>query len=162
MKASMATLLAGFSLSQGASETAHFIDWESGDARRQLNSSLSLGLGRTGVYEQLWDVAEECGTAGWDGTSARPIGTDTYRNAYRFLESLPLGTSAPSIGAEPDGHITLEWYSHPHRTLSVSVSPEGELHYAALLGASKQFGTEPFFGESPRVILDLIQRVGRA
>jgi hypothetical protein len=46
--------------------------------------------------------------------------------------------------------------------LSVSVSPDGELHYAALLGLSKAYGTEPFFGEAPRPILDLIFRVGSA
>jgi len=41
----------------------------------------------------------------------------------------------------------------------VSVSPEGDLHYAALLGPNKAYGTELFFGEVPKAILDLIARV---
>ncbi|MFH0937823.1 MAG: hypothetical protein V1899_00835 [Planctomycetota bacterium] len=65
----------------------------------------------------------------------------------------------PSVGAEPDGHVTLEWHHSSRRTLSVSVSPDGELHYAALFGASKVYGTEPFFGNVPKSILDLISQV---
>lgn len=38
------------------------------------------------------------------------------------------------------------------------VSPEGDLHYAALLGSSKVYGTEPFFGETPSRILELIRQ----
>jgi hypothetical protein len=162
MIAEMATLIAGSIFSQGASPVALEVDRESGEVRRHLNRSLSFGLGRTGIFEELWAVSEQCGSAGWDGASAVPVSSNTYLNAFRFLESLPLGIVAPIVGAEPDGHITFEWYVHPRRTLSVSVSPEGELHYAALLGASKAFGSEPFFGEPPKAIIDLIQRVGRS
>jgi hypothetical protein len=41
----------------------------------------------------------------------------------------------------------------------VSISPDGELHYAALLGSAKTSGTEPFVGDVPKVICDLIARV---
>ena len=68
----------------------------------------------------------------------------------------------PSIGAEPDGQITVEWYRSPQRTLSVSISPDGELHYAALLGSAKTCGTEPFTGAVPNVVADLIHRVTAA
>ena len=104
-------------------------------------------------------MAEECGSPNWDGYGAAPVIEETLRQGYRFLAALPLGTPAPSVGAEPDGHIVFEWYHSPRRTLSVSVSSEGELHYAALLGLSKAHGTEPFFGEVPQAILDLIRRV---
>ena len=104
-------------------------------------------------------VLEECRVPNWDAQGAAPVTEDAYRVACRFLESLPLGIRAPSIGAEPDGHLTLEWHRSPRRTLSVSASPEGDLHYAALLGSSKAYGTEPFLGYPPKPILDLIHRV---
>jgi hypothetical protein len=63
------------------------------------------------------------------------------------------------VGAEPDGHITLEWYRGPRWTLSVSVSPDGMLYYAALFGSSEVRGAEPFFGDVPDIILSLIRRV---
>ena len=66
--------------------------------------------------------------------------------------------AAPSVGAEPDGQITFEWYQSQRRILSVSVSQEGDLHYAALLGYSRRYGTEPFFGEIPADILKLVHR----
>jgi hypothetical protein len=59
--------------------------------------------------------------------------------------------------------LTLEWHSSPRRTLSVSITPEGDLHYAALLGPRKKaYGTEPFFDEVPKAILDLIGQVAPA
>lgn len=73
--------------------------------------------------------------------------------------SLPIGFPAPSIGAEPDGHLTLEWHRSPRRTLSLSVSPDDELHYAGLFGPSRVYGTEAYFGEVPKSVLHLIRRV---
>ena len=102
---------------------------------------------------------EECREPNWDGYDSLPVTWDTYNNAERFLLALPFGTPIPSIGAEPDGHITLEWHHSRRRTLSVSISPNDELHYAALLGPGRTCGTEPFFGEVPKAILDLIGRV---
>jgi len=47
-------------------------------------------------------------------------------------------------------------------TLSVSVSEEGDLHYSALIGRSTAYGTEAFYSEVPRVILELINRINIA
>lgn len=65
----------------------------------------------------------------------------------------------PDIGAEADGQLTMEWYCSPRRTLSVSISSEGELHYAAMIGVSKAYGSEPFFGEIPEAIMNIINRI---
>jgi hypothetical protein len=40
------------------------------------------------------------------------------------------------------------------------VSPEGELHYAALLGPDSICGTAVFYDEAPAMILNLIAQVG--
>lgn len=146
----------------GSSSSAHFVAVQGERWRRHLQDSFSLGFAGKGVFTELRAVAEECRTPNWDGYGAAPISAQTVRQASLFLGSLPLGTPPPSVGVEPDGHLTLEWYRSPHRTLSVSINPDGDLHYAALLGLSKAYGTEPFFGEAPQVILGLIRRVGTA
>ena len=111
------------------------------------------------VLPELNQIRFETAESGWDGYDASPVLPETFNRAVGFLASLPNFISAPSVGAEPDGHLTFQWRRSPQRVLSVSISPEGDLHYAALIGPNKAYGTELFFGESPKVILDLIQRV---
>jgi hypothetical protein len=145
--------------SGGTSEFAVFIDEQIEQSRSQLKRSYSFGWQIKVAFNELYQVYEECHEANWDGYGAVPVSESVFLDAFNFLKALPLGTPAPSIGAEPDGHITLEWYSSPRQTLSISVSPNGELHYAAIMGASKTYGTEPFYGEVPQVIIDIIHRV---
>jgi hypothetical protein len=142
-----------------SSETVRFVAEEAGRGRQRLHNSYTLGMGGKGVFEELCNVSEECGKPDWDGSGAEPVSEEAYRHAYRFLEALPWGMPAPSVGAEPDGHLTVEWYHSPRRTLSISVSPDGELHYAALLPDGRSYGTRRFSGEVPEVILDLIREV---
>jgi hypothetical protein len=149
----------GTLVSLGASETAQYVMEQSHVGLRRLRESSAFGLLANSAVEELYRVYLDCVDSDWDGYKALPVSEVTYRAAYRLLDALPLGTPIPSFGAEPDGHLTLEWHRSPRRTLSVSVSPEGELHYAALVGASKAYGTEPFFGDVPNTILDLIDRV---
>ena len=122
---------------------------------------MALDSGK-GVFEELLKTFEECREPDWDGYGAQSVREETYHLAPQFLTALPRSTWAPSIGAEPDGQITVEWYRSPERTLSVSISPDGELHYAALLGSAKTYGTEPFIGAVPKVVADLIHRVTAA
>jgi hypothetical protein len=66
----------------------------------------------------------------------------------------------PTVGAEADGHLALDWYASPSRVVSVSISPEGDVHYAALLGgAGRRSGTEAFLGDVPSDLLELIRRI---
>jgi hypothetical protein len=145
--------------SRGNSEAALFVNNEAQQGHRQLQESRMLGMRGKGAFDELNHIFADCLEPNWDGYGAMPVSEATYRQTYQFLEALPWGTPLPSFGAEPDGHLTLEWYRSPSRTLSISVSPEGELHYAALLGTRKAYGTEPFFGDPPRIIMDLIQQV---
>jgi hypothetical protein len=148
--------------SGGASEAAGYIDRQRQKSQQKLQRSYVLGQQAKGSLNELYHVFGECQQANWDGYAAAPVSARAFLNAYELLEALPLGTEAPSIGAEPDGHITVEWYRSPRHTLSISVTPEGDLHYAALIGASTAFGTEPFYGVVPQEILDLIRRVTSA
>jgi hypothetical protein len=112
------------------------------------------------VQNALSEQFETCLKRGWDGYFAEPVSWDTFSNASRFLEALPHGFPMPTVGAEADGHITLEWYRNPNRVVSFSISPEGDIHYAALLGGIiRRNGTEMFLGEVPLDLLQLVRRV---
>jgi hypothetical protein len=146
-------------LSRGSSEAARLVATQADCGRRRLRKTVVFGFAGTSVLNELTEVAEECSSSNWDGYGAAPVSRASLGQAYRFLDAMPISTPIPSIGAEPDGDVTLEWHRSLRRTLSVSIAADGELHYAALLGASKVYGTEPFFGEVPQAILSLIRRV---
>lgn len=94
-----------------------------------------------------------------DDAETRPVSHSTFRAACQLIESLPLGFPSPTVTAEPDGHLNLEWYKHPRRILSVSVSPTGTLHWAALIGSEDPRGSCRFLDELPQTILYWIGRV---
>jgi hypothetical protein len=108
---------------------------------------------------QTW---EQCNTPNWDGYGAFPVQAETLTHARAFAQALPPEALPDSVGAEPDGHLTLEWFHHPLWTLSVSISPEGTLYYAALLGEFDPRGAEPFLGAVPQKINNLIAMVNSA
>jgi hypothetical protein len=130
------------------------LDFAARNPRAELRNST---LGHREALEELWEVWDECREADWDGYDALPVEQETYRAAYTLIESLPLGFPRPSIGAEPDGQLTLEWYKSPRRTLSVSVDPDGFLHYAGLYGPNKRYGTLVFFSIAPSELIQLVR-----
>ncbi len=124
---------------------------------RHMRRSSAIGIEK--VLGDLGEVWVECRKSDWDGHGALRVSSDAMNYARKLLESLPLGFPHPSVGAEPDGQITLEWHCSPHRTLSISVSPCADLHYAALIGPARVCGTEPFFEDFPQTLFDLIGRI---
>ena len=142
----------------GFSDTAQTVfDYRMQEELR-LRETETFGL-NSGLRGELEDVWGDCQQPNWDGYQALPVARDTLRNAYLLLEMWPQNLPAPTIAAEADGHLTLEWYQSPTRVLSVSVSPEGDLHYAALLGPRRSYGTEIFSGRWPSRILELAKEV---
>lgn len=137
-------------------QISRFLDSAVGKPCGTMRSS---HLGHQKALDELWAVWDECREANWDGYNAHPVDQETYQTAYRLIESLPLGFPRPSIGAEPDGHLTLEWYQSPRRLLSVSVDPDGMLHYAGLYGASKRYGTMSFFSTVPSELIQLVREI---
>jgi hypothetical protein len=128
------------------------------EIRLGLQRSVAIGT-ESLVRGELADTFLECSQTNWDGYNALPVDRDSFLLAKRFLLSLPLGTRMPSVSAIPDGQLTLEWYSGPRRSLTISFDPSGDLHYAALIGPSRVSGTEVFADSIPPMILDLIERV---
>ena len=120
----------------------------------------STDVDRQRIFRALADQAESCAQRGWDGHGAEPVSLETCRFANRLVEMLPHGCPLPGVGAEPDGHVTLEWYRSPSQVLSVSVSPDGVLNYAALLGdTSRRTGSEIFHNRVPADLLHLIHEI---
>lgn len=119
----------------------------------------TVSFSKDSAFDQLYDLWNDCRTAGWDGGDATAVAWDTYHQAFRIVEALPHGMTLPTIGVEADGHITLEWHRDPRWTLSVSVAPDGMLYYAALFGSDHPRGSCWFTGDLPRTLLDFIRRV---
>jgi hypothetical protein len=143
----------------GTSSYAVFVRKQTGDALKVLCDTLSLSDGRGSVLEELAVLAESCAQPGWDGYGGESVSRGTLCNARAFVEALPQGAPMPTVGAEPDGHLTLEWYRNPNWVLSVSISPENNLYYAAILGCAKTHGEEPFLGRIPGSLLQIMERL---
>ena len=77
------------------------------------------------IIAELDEVYAECREPGWDGYGAYPVTEQAYQRAKEIIERFPEGIPLPSISAEPDGWITLEWYESPRRLVSASVAPDG-------------------------------------
>ena len=148
-----------YGVSRGISPAAGYVADQLGENRCEYRRAFTLGPAHHDSMGELVAVFEECSQPGWDGYEALPVEQETYVKAYCLLENLPGNVPAPEISAEPDGHLTFGWYSNPNRVISVSISPEGELHYAALLGTGRHFGTETYTGQMPARILELVHQV---
>jgi hypothetical protein len=143
-------------LTRGFSEEARLLQQTAQQGREHLRKST---LGHREALEELWEVWDECRHVNWDGYDAMPVEHDTYHAAYALIESLPLGFPRPSISAQPDGQLTFEWYRTPTRTLSISIDPDGFIHYAGLFGVEKHFGTVPILDGLPDRLLRLASEV---
>ena len=143
----------------GSSEEAHWLLHEVMRERQRLRQSYVLGGAGNDAFQSLCSVVDEARLPDWDGYGAVPVREEAFMYGCHFLRTMPLGTPAPEVGIEPDGDLTLEWHRSAYRTLSVSISPDGNLHYSALIGPNTVYGTEAFLGDIPQTILDLIRRI---
>ena len=108
------------------------------------------------AFVELAALEEECGAPGWDGYGAEAINAGAIAAARKFIEALPARTPTPQIGADPDGAVTMEWYKAKNRTVSISMGLDNVVHYAAVVGSMRRFGTEILMDNVPANILDLI------
>ncbi|MGI8980922.1 MAG: hypothetical protein ACR2FY_16975 [Pirellulaceae bacterium] len=144
---------------RGFSKPAIYLDQRFNTLRHQQREAVTFS--RQPAYDALWEAWQPCKVANWDGEGAEAIEQVTYQNAYRLIEALPSGFPSPTVTAEPDGHISLEWYRHPRQILTVSISPEGTLYWAALVGSEDPRGSCRLFDEFPETLRHWIARVCR-
>jgi hypothetical protein len=155
----MAISIALTASTPGYSEAADYVYTLAQTGWSHYQEPISRGHDRQVARDQLVALFDRCTQSDWDGHGASAVHQRTYYHAYKLLESLPAGIPIPEFGAEPDGQITFDWHRSARRTLSVSVSPDGDLHFAALIGTNRNYGTEAFWDELPQPILELIGRV---
>jgi hypothetical protein len=109
---------------------------------------------------ELSRVYSDCRREGWDGYSSRPLSAGAYNAAARFVLAIPAAFPMPDIVPEPDGDISLEWDCGRWNALSLSISDNGRISYAALLGTDKRKkGSEVFEDVIPPDILSILWQV---
>jgi hypothetical protein len=143
---------------RGFSDSAQFVDEQSEEWRKHLQPFFSYGR-RTELLSEIYDVAEELSRPGWNGGDEAPLRQESFYRAYCLAEALPSEIPNPTVGADPDGELTFEWYRGPRRLLSLSIAGEGFIHYVARIGPNELHGVEEFFDEMPRRIVELVQDV---
>lgn len=111
------------------------------------------------LNDQLIDVFLQCSQAAREGEDSEAVDRGTLLLAKQLVESLPRAYRTPVISGDPDGHVSLEWYVYPRRILTVSVNPNGTLHWAALIGTEDPRGSCRFYGDAPKTLLYWIGRV---
>jgi len=151
-------------LSFSASREGREIDLHRRRATGRLRYSNVVG--HAWLRSDLHNLANECADAGWDGYDAMPVDAGAIERALEVLDAVSAARNGVvmSVGAEADGQVTIEWHRSASWTLSVSVSGSGELHYSALLGSGKAYGTELFDASVgiPDTLRQLIGRVEAA
>ena len=86
------------------------------------------------VINEIKEFYKTADQPDWDGYDAYAVTERHVEQAILFINSLPDDLEDPSIGGEPDGCITVEWYRDDNRqVISISVEPNGELIYACRL-----------------------------
>lgn len=122
-------------------------------------TSVSVDEARRATIQSLRELLLESSEAGWDGYGAAPVHPATVAQAIAFLRLLPSRMPSPDITASPSGEVSFHWSTSRTRVMSVAVSAAGRLTYAALVGDSRNYGSEPISDELPRSIAFSLQRV---
>ena len=120
-------------------------------------SSYYLGYAFEALKCELSEIYEETRVFGWDGMTAAPIEELAVTKAFEFIDTFPRDIPMPELAPGPDGNIHFEWYFGPRRVITVCVSIDAELSFASLDGAKRLNGAEPFVGEFPFRLAELIE-----
>lgn len=141
----------------GVSEAAQTLDSVREFEAKRLDETVTFS--NQSLHDQLIDVFSAASEDGWEGEGSSAVARKTLSITTGLVDSLPLAFRTPTISGEPDGHVCLEWYVHPRRVLTVSVSSEGVLHWAALVGEEDPRGSCRFYGKLPKTLEFWIRRV---
>lgn len=149
-----------FEQSRGVSEFAEKISEDLEDIRRDIKiENVTFGASLSEALNELDEVALDASVDNWDGFGAKKINKDSYLDAKKFLNNLPVGLEMPEIDVHPDGEVSFEWYKKKGYILSLSLSSDDEIAYAFRLGLSKKHGKEYFGDDIPETILEKIKKL---
>lgn len=112
--------------------------------RTSFERSEALFGAKANAITQLWDLANECSIAGWDGSGASPIDRSAVFNAVALIRAMPDRLPLPEFAVEPDGSISLDWIQSRTRLFSISVSARDRLAFAWYDGSDQGHGVAAF------------------
>lgn len=139
---------------------------ESDDGKRlsqQILDALGAGPDDRSVsmgqrFRELDQIAAR--TASGEGD---PVPMSAVNLAKDFLALLPRTYPVPEVLADTDGDVLIEWRSARDYIVTVSVSGDGQIHFAGLFGGQSVYGTEKSLGDSvPRPIAMCLQSLNAA
>ena len=133
MTATMMACSAMVAPGQGVSHEWSYVSRTLGELRESLQDTRSIGV--QAVLDDLDALTVECGQSGWDGYDAQPLHRGAVANADRLIRSLGLSGPHPSLGANQNGWITMQWGRSARWTLSIAITEDGWIHWAMLMGS---------------------------
>jgi hypothetical protein len=106
------------------------------------------------------EVAQECGSDGWDGYGAKAISPVTKEQAQALIDMFPFSFAMPEVLPDPDGEIALCWDLGPGRVFTTTVGSSGLVSYAGILGnGEKPHGVEPIKGKIPKPVIEALDKL---
>lgn len=144
---------------RAASEASAVVDRMQDDAEKAHQVSAYLGAAILDTLSLLRAAYVEAAEPNWDGYGAQPADPLAYHHARRFATLLYREQQPTDISIDPDGEISFDWDHGIDYVVSVSVSREGRLAYAARVGPNRSRGIERLSDGVPEQILALIRRV---
>ena len=130
------------------------------DLFKHVESSRALFGPKEDALDRLYELAEECAEADWDGYDAEAVSQSAVEHSAHFIRRLPEDLPLPEISVEPDGEIALDWSPTPTQTFSVSIGTANRMACAWVNGT--EHGHAVAYsnnGEIPSRILQEIQRI---
>lgn len=150
-----ATLACTAAPALGFSAESRYVSGRLEELRERLCESRAIGVQAT--LDDLDALAEECGVRDWNGQDAEPVSDASLAHCRRLIRVLGARASQASLGANSRGWVTMQWGPSAHWTLSLAMTDDGWIHWAAMFGSVREYGTAPFLGSVPKSLADLIQ-----
>jgi hypothetical protein len=151
----------GYDASRAEGREAQTVSCVFNEVRGNFLATQYLGGPMRKTVAELVDTFLDCYHENWDGYDALPVNPRAFQNAGRFLDALNGLWPQPSVGVDPDGEMSLEWYRGPRLRFSISIGPDATISYAGMFGSNTVHGTETFFDEVPTGILQNLRRLYR-
>lgn len=96
--------------------------------------------------------------------SAEDLTLKQKQTARHFLALVFQEGFTPPIEVYPeeDGDVCLEWYKHPRHIVSVSLTPDNTLCFAALFGTASTKGTSQYTNGVPAALAETLRLFEKA
>jgi hypothetical protein len=111
------------------------------------------------LLSELQGVQRNCTQHDWDGDKASCVTPTTLAHALRLAMMLTRKYPKPDVDADPDGHLSFEWYVAPRRVVTASVSPDGQVYFAGLFGGNRNHGVEQLGELLPHALAANLERL---